>query len=1233
VPVKIKGIGLDLTMKRLFSIALLNLLLLIPSIFYARPRPDEMKVKISNVSPQVFRMLDRMGFSVEDYRQADLYLLIVPSELEQLRKMGYDPKVVIEDMNQYRQQILSNPDFAQYHDYYSTSLLVDSLRNAYPSLVEKYTYGFSLSGRELYAVKISDDASIDEDEPEISFDGCHHGDEIMGSEVIIRLMRDLCNQYGSDPQITNLVNTREIWFYPFVNPDGRQALVRTNNNGVDINRDWGYMWDQWGGSPFEFSQPETQSIAKWILENQFVFSQSNHGGTEALLYPWSYRPNPSPDDAHIYSIASGYSTNSGYPNLAYSQGYGGLYPINGSAKDYFYGVMGSVGWTLEVSNTKIAPVSEIPVYYGYNKPAMLYLIEMASRGIKGLVTDASSGAPIPAVVWVDSTSTEFWPVYTDPVVGDYHKFLRPGVYSITVTANGYQPLTINNVAIVDTGAAQVNFQLQNDPGTFAYRVISSQIPGNNQSDEGMTPWALGTPDGRNYSIGVNGWVVLDMGVEIQNYPGNDFRVIEGDATAEGYDVRVSDNWLGPWTPIGSGIGTAEFDLAAPGLPQSRYIRIEDDGDGNPNLANAGFDLDAVEGRLIPSSGPYLAATGYSIADSLTNFNRVLEAGETANLDLIVQNLGVDPATNVSMKLSTTSQYLTILVDSLFAGDLNSSSVDSVSGFEISAASGTPHNSQIEVEVTFFADNGYQVSHPMVVEVREGARIFTQSNQIQFDPTFVNGESAKPLVIVNNGPDTLQINAMFSNTSFFSVATGQITVSPAGSTSVDVTFMPADTVQYVDTLTISNNDPQNFEYKIELLGEGIFEPDISINVDSISVTLQQTDSVDFLFSLQNAGAGELSFSNRIVNYSPVTSEDDPRGGGGDAFGHIWMDSDDSNGPLYNWVDISDGSGTQIALSGSDMISNVISVGFSVPFYNDSYSNLRVCTNGWLSFTTFSVAPNNTNLPNTLAPRSLIAPLWDDLVFQNNSTAYYRQDAGRFIVQWDEVYTQSGYGPYTFEVIIFDDGNIIIQYEQLSNIDPAYTVGMQNNDASDGFAIAYNENYIHNELAILIMKRNWVSVTPLDGQIAAGGNESIHVHFKTIAFADGDYWAGLSIVSNDPDEPEFVIPLHMRVSGTLAIGDESGMVPDEVRLFQNYPNPFNPTTTISFQIPEKSLVRMTVYNPLGQIVKLLLNKELGAGEYQILWDSTNEFGQSVPSGIYFYELRAADFSQIKKMILLH
>ncbi|MFQ5583632.1 MAG: M14 family zinc carboxypeptidase, partial [Calditrichia bacterium] len=192
-------------MRKSLLFFLLFFLITLPALLFAARREGEMKIKIENVSPQTLRMLDRTGFIFDEYYPTDLFLLVTPDELERLKKMGFEPEIVIPDMQAYRQAIMSQPDYAQYHDYYATLTLVDSLVNEFPNLIQKVNYGSSLSGRELYAVKISDNVTFNEDEPEISFDGCHHGDEIMGSEVIVLLMRDLCVDYGVDPFITGLV--------------------------------------------------------------------------------------------------------------------------------------------------------------------------------------------------------------------------------------------------------------------------------------------------------------------------------------------------------------------------------------------------------------------------------------------------------------------------------------------------------------------------------------------------------------------------------------------------------------------------------------------------------------------------------------------------------------------------------------------------------------------------------------------------------------------------------------------------------------------------------------------------------------------------------------------------------------------------------------------------------------------------------------------------------------------
>ncbi|MDZ7375881.1 MAG: T9SS type A sorting domain-containing protein, partial [candidate division KSB1 bacterium] len=87
-----------------------------------------------------------------------------------------------------------------------------------------------------------------------------------------------------------------------------------------------------------------------------------------------------------------------------------------------------------------------------------------------------------------------------------------------------------------------------------------------------------------------------------------------------------------------------------------------------------------------------------------------------------------------------------------------------------------------------------------------------------------------------------------------------------------------------------------------------------------------------------------------------------------------------------------------------------------------------------------------------------------------------------------------------------------------------------------------------------------------------------------------------------------------------------------LSQNYPNPFNPTTTIAYRIGKKGAVELSIYNVLGQKIKTLVDEVKPAGNYQVSWDGTNQLGQLVSSGIYFYSLKSGEFIKTNKMVLL-
>lgn len=107
---------------------------------------------------------------------------------------------------------------------------------------------------------------------------------------------------------------------------------------------------------------------------------------------------------------------------------------------------------------------------------------------------------------------------------------------------------------------------------------------------------------------------------------------------------------------------------------------------------------------------------------------------------------------------------------------------------------------------------------------------------------------------------------------------------------------------------------------------------------------------------------------------------------------------------------------------------------------------------------------------------------------------------------------------------------------------------------------------------------------------------------------------------------------KLSGVTGITDWNKFVPGKFMVYQNYPNPFNPTTTISYEIPNSTQVKIVVYDMLGREVATLLNSDQQAGVHQVVWDGRNSFGQQVASGSYIYRITAGENVQVKKMVFL-
>ncbi|MFZ0388819.1 MAG: T9SS type A sorting domain-containing protein, partial [Calditrichia bacterium] len=128
----------------------------------------------------------------------------------------------------------------------------------------------------------------------------------------------------------------------------------------------------------------------------------------------------------------------------------------------------------------------------------------------------------------------------------------------------------------------------------------------------------------------------------------------------------------------------------------------------------------------------------------------------------------------------------------------------------------------------------------------------------------------------------------------------------------------------------------------------------------------------------------------------------------------------------------------------------------------------------------------------------------------------------------------------------------------------------------------------------------------------------------------YQAQVRIFSNDPVNPSIIVPVTLYAKQPSAL-EQPGELPRQLALFANYPNPFNPETVIAFDLPEMLPVRLEIFNVLGQSVNILINRQLGPGNYRFTWKGDNQQGKPLSSGIYLYRLTAGKQTLVRKMLL--
>ncbi len=379
-----------------------------------------------------------------------VYAYATPEEQNLISYMGYAVSPAPVEIGEDTRDVA-------FHTYDTLTADLQAMVNSYPNLAKLETLGKSVNGKEIWALKISDNVQNDEAEPEVKYVSTMHGDEVVGMEMCMYLAKLLLEQYGKDTRLTNLVNNTELWLIPDMNPDGTANKRRYNGDWVDLNRNFPDVQNNDANSGSGRAK-EVGLMINFNNAHNFCLSLNYHGGAVCVNYLWDTMSGDVPDIKMVKFLSLGYSSrnkpmyNSGSFTNGITNGYA-WYEVNGGMQDWNYHWYNDMDFTVEVSATKWPSASTLPGYWEDNRESMLWFMTQAQRGIKGIVTDKATNKPIEgakvSVVEINKS------VVTGKLNGDYHRILMPGTYTVKVTAPGYADKTISNIVVADVESPTV----------------------------------------------------------------------------------------------------------------------------------------------------------------------------------------------------------------------------------------------------------------------------------------------------------------------------------------------------------------------------------------------------------------------------------------------------------------------------------------------------------------------------------------------------------------------------------------------------------------------------------------------------------------------------------------------------------------------------------------------------------------------------------------------------------
>ena len=349
--------------------------------------------------------------------------------------------------------------------------IMHKIADMWPALCRLDTIGFSIMGRAILALKISDNRYDDQPRPKVMLSSTIHGDEPAGFVLLMRLAEYLACESENEGLASELTSGLEIWINPLANPDGMYRNsdtmiypVRVNSNGYDLNRNFP---DPEVASPPPL-QKETLDMIRFMEDKRFVLSANLHSGAEVVNYPWDKWTRLHADDEWFSQISRRYAdTVHRYAEKGYmtfldngvTRGWE-WYTVRGGRQDFVTWGLGGREVTIEIDDIKMTQGSNLEAMWQWNHRSLLRFLAEALHGIRGRVTDAETGDPIPARIYIEDHDSDSSHVYADTLTGYYFRYPAPGEYNIIFSCPGYEPYWLEaDLSAWDDGLT-VDIQLQ-----------------------------------------------------------------------------------------------------------------------------------------------------------------------------------------------------------------------------------------------------------------------------------------------------------------------------------------------------------------------------------------------------------------------------------------------------------------------------------------------------------------------------------------------------------------------------------------------------------------------------------------------------------------------------------------------------------------------------------------------------------------------------------------------------